>query len=737
MEKSFFFKDALWIGKMTRNEKNFTVIRGRFTISEIHKVTLNVLGLGFFKCYVNGRCINPDTFLPLSSDFEPSCDPCNEILSGHRIYVPHFDITPFVTKGENVIAIHFGGGWYTHSRRVFGLPKAIYCISEHHEKGDTDYFVSDGNCKAGDGFVFDYEFVKYESHDYGICADCLAKDFDDSVWENAIATEEPDTEYDLTDCPVDKLIGKLVPTVVKKTENGIIYDCGKNTTGYPQLEINAKKGDTVTVRFSEGLGPEKDLDPVHMHNQSFTVISDGKGRTVQPEFTWYCFRYFEVTGDAVPVCVKEIYADIERASDFECDNETLNWTYNTFIHTMLCNMHTGHPSDCPHLERRGYTGDGQLTCHAVLTTLDAGEFYKKWLRDIADGQDKISGHIQYTAPYIRSGGGPGGWGCAIVEVPYQLYRHYGEAQILSQYYDNMRRYIDYLEAHSEFGLVTSDKAGQWCLGDWCGPNILYPDRDITSHDQQVMLPAPFVNTYFMVKSLITMKKIALIIGRDEDVQEYDEKIKARKKAIQAAYFNTFDGNFIMNVQGANAYAVDMGLGDKTTYPNMVEYYTKLGYFDTGIFATDILIRTLFENGDGELAVDILTNDGVQGYEHWRKNGATTFHEYWDSNRSRSHCHPMFGSPVAYFFEYLLGIKQTERSCGYSELVISPKAISKFNRMSGGLQTPHGRVTVCYEREENGVRFCISVPEGCKAVFSIPSLERELFAGENSFSVHGI
>ena len=50
------------------------------------------------------------------------------------------------------------------------------------------------------------------------------------------------------------------------------------------------------------------------------------------------------------------------------------------------------------------------------------------------------------------------------------------------------------------GVITSDKKGEWCLGDWCGPNILYPDRDITSHNQQVFLPAPMVNTYFMVKS---------------------------------------------------------------------------------------------------------------------------------------------------------------------------------------------------------------------------------------------
>lgn len=733
MEKSFFFKNAAWVGKADRTAKTFTVLRGHFEINEISKVTLNVLGLGFFKCYINGKCINPDTFLPLSSDYEASCDPCEEVLSGHRVYVPNFDITPFVTLGENVIAIHFGGGWYTHSSRIFGLPKAIYCIAEHCDNGQIRYFVSDQSCRVGHSFISDYEFVQYEHQNYSISDECLSADFDDSVWENAALTEDLDTEYCVSDCPIDELMDQLPLKVVQKNGNSVIYDCGRNTTGYPALELKAPKGQAISVRFGEELLPDGSLDPAHMHKQSYQVISDGSGRIVQPEFTWYCFRYFEVTGDAVPLCVKEIYADIAPASTFECDNETLNWTYHTFIHTMLCNMHTGHPSDCPHIERRGYTGDGQLTCHAVLSTLNAKAFYLKWLQDIADCQDKQSGHIQYTAPYIRSGGGPGGWGCAIVEVPYQLYKHYGDIWVLSKYYNNMRSYIDYLEMHSEFGLVTSDKAGEWCLGDWCGPNILYPDKDITSHNQQVMIPAPFVNTYFMVKSLQTMRQIALLLHRDEDAAEYDQKIQERKRAIQAAYFNTFDSNFIMNVQGANSFAVDLGLGDSNTYSQMVNYYKKLGYFDTGIFATDVLIRTLFENKDAELAVDILTNDGTQGYEHWRRNGATTFHEYWDSNRSRSHCHPMFGAPVAYFFEYLLGIKQTEGSRGYSELVISPKAISKFGRMSGSMETPKGTVAVAYEKVQGTIDFRISIPVGCKAVFRMDSLERELSEGENNLS----
>ena len=236
------------------------------------------------------------------------------------------------------------------------------------------------------------------------------------------------------------------------------------------------------------------------------------------------------------------------------------------------------------------------------------------------------------------------------------------------------------------------------------------------------------------KALQKMAEIARVIGKEEDASEYGQKIELRKRAINAAYFNTFDGNFIMNVQGANAFAVDLGLGDERTYSNLVRYYQKMGHYDTGIFATDILTRVLFERGDGDLALRLLTGEGEQGFARWRENGATTFHEYWDSNRSRSHNHPMFGAAVAYFFEYLLGIRQREQTAGYRDLIIAPQAVSELNVMRGSISTPAGTVAVAYEREDEKVRFKITVPAGVKAVFRYFDTERELTAGENEFEL---
>lgn len=723
MNCEYFFKNAKWMGSPTATAESFSVLRGHFDAEGAKRVTLNVLGLGFFKCYINGHCINPDTFLPLSSEYESKSLPEDETFTGKRIYVPRFDITEFVKAQDNVIDIHFGGGWYTFKYRTFGLPKAIYSIAVEGN-GETVYYGSNESCSIAKSFVEGYYLLQYEEHNY-------ASTPDDIAFERAVEAEAPDTEYCTTDCPVDALIRTVPFKKIGKGENGTVYDCGANITGYPVIKISAPKGETVKVTLAEEIDNSGRLHPSYIHGQHFTVVSDGTPREVQPEFTWFGFRYLELEGEGEISCVKLIHADLPVSSTFECDNETLNWTYKTFLHTMLCNMHTGHPSDCPHLERRGYTGDGQLTCHAVLSTLDARAFYEKWLQDIADSQDSVSGHVQYTAPYIRSGGGPGGWGCAIVEVPYQLYRHYGDKAVLEKYYQNMMRYIDYLESHSEYGLITSDKKGEWCLGDWCTPIILYPGKDIGRYAKQVFLPAPFVNNYFMIKSLEKMSEIAHIIGKDSDIPEYEEKIDYRKSVTKAAYYDPYNGSYFGNINGANAFAIDVGLQDSNkTYPYMIDYYTKLGCLDTGIFGTDILIRVLFETGNSDLAVDLLTADGAQGFEQWRRRGATTLHEYWDSDISRSHSHPMFGAPVAYFFEYLLGIRQRKDTAGYTDLVIEPLSTSKFNRMSGSMTTPNGTVAAAYKKVDDRTHFTVEIPANTRAVLLFDKKEYPLKSGKN-------
>ena len=151
-------------------------------------------------------------------------------------------------------------------------------------------------------------------------------------------------------------------------------------------------------------------------------------------FSWYAFRYIKVEGDAELVSVLRTHTNTPVTSSFESSDKTLNWIYDAYLNTQRSNMHHGMPSDCPHFERRGYTGDGQLTCRSAMHLIDMHAFYTKWMEDISDCQDRLTGHIQYTAPYTHSGGGPGGWGSAIVVLPYEMWKHYGDDKNLERFY---------------------------------------------------------------------------------------------------------------------------------------------------------------------------------------------------------------------------------------------------------------------------------------------------------------
>ncbi len=720
MTQKDMFGKAIWVGKKDVSALDFSILYGCFDLPNSAVVKIRTVGLGFFRLYVNGVCVNPEGYLPLSSDFHKRNVPEGEILTGHRLYVSEFDVTKLCLVGKNALEIHFGGGWYTWDYNYFGLPKAIYSVLAD----DEQIAFSSENDLIGKSYVSDYMFRgnPHELHDRTL--DLKAE------IGNAVKAEQIDTRYMFTTCPKDNRICELSAVKVAETKNGIVYDCGKNISGYPEIKVKARAGETVKVRMAEELLSDLSLDPYYTHNQEFIVVSDGSERIERAEFQWYGFRYFEIIGNAEPVCVAVVHADVRVTSSFKSDNVTLNWIYETFVNTMLNNIHTGHPSDCPQIEKLGYTGDGQVTCHAAMSVIDVKETYRKWMEDISDCQDIVSGHIQYTAPYCLAGGGPGGWGSAIVEVPWQFYKHYGEKSQLEKYYPQMLRYIEYLDEHSQGGLVTSSQPGLWCLGEWCAPAVhsaVHTDRK----NQQIIMPPSFVNTYFKVKSLKTIAKIARIIGKEEDVPDLIRRADEASCVIKTMFHDAFADNYFDSLHGANAFAIDIGMNGKL-YKNLVSYYEGLGFLDTGIFGTDVVIRTLFKGGDGKLAVDLLTSDAEVSFEHWRKQGATSFREYWQDENNRSHSHPMFGSPVAYFFEYLLGIKQKEYAGGYSDLVIEPVFVSKLNTVSGHMDVPSGRVGVSYTKNDGKVNMSVNIPNGVKAVFVYSDMARKLEAGKNEF-----
>ncbi len=712
MTESLNFRDTKWIG--TGRKETPALIKKEFNFTKDTKAEITVACMGTFILTVNGKPVSDDLFLPLNTDFEKRYDiPYGDILFNeelaHRLYCPRFDMTKLLHEGRNTLTFYLAPGFY--EEYGYGTAKLSWDIAITDKDGNTQHFYPDGTEKYTRFHVKEADVIRGEAHDYTDCTE---------VWENTVIHEAPDTCYFLQDCPSDRVIRKLTPRYLGND----IWDAGEVMTGYPVIKSN--KAQKITVRYGELLNDDCTLDEMHIYGQHTDYITDDNERILHPEFTWLCFRYFEVIGDCEVLDCLVIHSDVDVSSEFECSDDTLNWVRKAYIRTQLANMHCGIPSDCPHTERRGYTGDGQLTCAAAMMQLDARKFYRKWISDICDCQDRRTGHIQYTAPFVPSGGGPGGWGCAIVVVPYEFYKAYGDKSVFDETFGKMLRWFDYMESHSENELVTSDLPGVWCLGDWCAPT-----QNQLNKLNGMLIPRPFVNTYFFIKSMEYFLEICDITGNTQYKKEISEKIAVKKEAITETYFNAETGNFADNEQGANAFAVDIGLGDERTFSNIIKHYTETKMFDTGIFGTDIVTRVLFERKRADVAFMLLTSKEETSYYNQIQNGATTLLEYW--NGVRSQCHPMFGAVTRYLFEYILGIKQEKNAEGYKKVIIEPVCMEYLPCAKGKIQTVKGEIAVSYDSD----KLEVSVPESTEAVLKLRNREYLLNCGKNLFKLQDI
>jgi alpha-L-rhamnosidase len=411
--------------------------------------------------------------------------------------------------------------------------------------------------------------------------------------------------------------------------------------------------------------------------------------------------------------VEVVHTDVKVDSDFKSSNSVLNWIYQAFVRTELCNMHDGFPSDCPHRERLGYTGDGQMTAFSAMLTLDSKEFYKKWIQDIADGQNLENGHVQYTAPFMGGGGGPGGWGGAIIFVVYSYYKRYGDLEIVEEYFSNMLKYVEYMQAHSINGLVSNAEEGCWCLGDWASQDKNLPDTRL-------------VNSVLFVHALNQLSQMAKDIGKKKYVDGFNAKIKEIKTAIQKEFYDVQTCSFDNGRTGADAFALSIGLGNEQTLKNLVEKYSKLGRVDTGFIGIYYLIKTLLENDQIDLAYELLTTTKKGSFGYMKKQGATTINEHLDMGNYVSDCHPMFGSVCELLFTHILGLQISNDK----EFLICPKIPTKLKNAKGTITVGKEKITLGFDQSKDKINYVANIPLDKKAILVYKNKTYKLLSGKN-------
>ena len=719
------FENAVWIGASEPCPS--PLISRRFEVSGDGPTELYITGLGYFEARINGKLVTADRFIPVQSDYEKRNTsafyyPIHDTMT-YRIYYYRYDISAMVRKGENLLEIQLGNGWYIQTERCgegkmsYGdRLKAIYSI----HAGDQQ-IVSDGSETWHSSQILYNNLFVGEVHDAR---------FADKEEKPVQILPTPLSEMSEAIGTPDKVTRRIMPKCIVKTEDKRIYDVGENISGVVRVTSYGQEGEKVTLRFAEVLNEDASLNFTstgancrranrELQIQTDEFICNGNGNVFEPKFVWHAFRYFEVTGPIALAEVLVIHSACKVTSTFDSSSEVMNFLYESFIRTQLNNMHGSIPSDCPHRERLGYTGDGQVACQAAMTTLDTKEFYRKWIRDILDCQDIENGHVQHTAPLLGGGGGPGGWGCAIVIVPYQYYKQFGEVEMLEQCYEPMCRWIKYLLSRMENGLVVREEEKGWCLGDWCTL-------------EKCQIPEPYVNTYYFIKSLRMLKEIAGILGRTEALAYMNELDERSCKAMITA-FRGEDGHFCGGIQGADAYAVDIQLGGadpaELLAAGLAAKHDAMGYFDTGFLGTSVLVDVLFRYGYADVVFKLWESEMPGSFLYMKRHGATTIWEHW-TDEKKSHNHPMFGGCSHHLFSSILGITQEQDSVGYEKLVIAPQIPEKLQKAGGSMMIPAGEVSVAFEQRDGRIIWDIVLPEGKNAVFRYKEVELMLKGREH-------
>ncbi|GGD62854.1 family 78 glycoside hydrolase catalytic domain [Paenibacillus nasutitermitis] len=703
----------------------------------VRKATVYVSGLGYYEFYLNGRKIGDHVLVPNWTDYdnrriEGLLYPFDDQTSKRVSYI-QYSLTEALAQGDNALGLMLGNGFYNQAERTiegkmsYGSPKLILQLMIEYEDGSVDCILSDESWTCSGGpIVFNNVF-------YGEIYDARLEQrgwadigFNDSAWNNARLVCPPAGRLTSQLSPPDKVIDTIAPVSRTELKPGVyIFDFGQNISGWVRIRLTGSAGQRVILRFAEEIGENGELDMISTGGEDQVqtdvyILKGGGKEEYEPRFVWHGFRYAEVNGypgipEITDLDAVVVHAAVASAGGFECSEPLLNQVQAAYRWSQLTNLHGGVPSDCPHRERLGYTGDGHLTAEAAVYNFDMASFYTKWIGDISDSQNRQTGFVPHTAPFNGGGGGVA-WGSAYVIMPWLMYRMYGDRRLLMEHYEGMKRWIAYLGTRNEGGyLVRFEEPDSWFLGDWCIPG-------------ESELPPVLVNNFYYAHISRIMAQVADVLGYTEDHRLFSNLFRNLCRSFNEEFFDRDKACYSIGRQGADVFPFVLGcVPDENidqVWERVLQHYQEEldGHLDTGIFGTYFLFDLLSERGKTDTALGMVLKKDYPGYGYMIENGATTLWESWDGHDS--HNHPMFGSVSAWFYKYLAGIAPHPESVAFGQAIFKPFGTSVLSHASASVHTIRGLYSIRWSRE-NADRWDVDVviPPNCSADIYFPQAHK--------------
>lgn len=700
--------------------KEFVIKKG------IKKAVVYVCGLGFYEMYFNGSRIGDQVLAPAVTNYDKRS--LKKLLypyddqSTQRVLYNVFDVTSHLKKQKNVIGMVLGNGWYNQRDRVveghmwYDVPKMILQLEIEYTDGSRETVVSDTTWKTATGPILHDAIFTGEVYDARRELGSWNREaYDAAAWQSALAVRPPTGALQAQTIPFTKVMGTVDTSFEQVNDSVYLFSLPETVSGWCRLSVKGRAGDTVKLRFISDEG----LD----YGQEDTYILKGGGREEkwEPKFTWHAFKKIEVVAaggvgiSKQSIRVKSIYTDVRETGNFECSNELFNNIFQAYKRTMRANF-KGIISSDPHRERLAYTGDGQVITESLLYGYDMTHLLRKFVADMSDASNKKTGYVPHTAPFGGGGGGPA-WGSAYVLIPWNYFCHYGDTALLREHYQGMKHWVEYLRTRTDDkGIVVREEPGGWCLGEWSTPH------------NRIEIPASLVNTAYFYHVTGILADVANILEKYDDENNLRTRAQTIKKNFNAAFYNEATHHYWEGKQGADVFALAFGLVPEDKYGKvfaaLLEHLKKVNYhFDTGILATPLLLKVLTQNGRVDLAYKLMDQRDFPSYGYLADKKNNTLWETWNgdgNDEGCGHCHPMFGSVVAWFYHSLAGIKPDQSHPGMKHFYIEPVIVADLKYCKATCHSLYGKISSDWRIDENGnLNLKIEVPANTSATVVMP------------------
>lgn len=753
---SVFKKDSFktkWADVDTLSAKSIILRKGFDTgRKRITDAVVYVCGLGHYRLNINGATVGDAEFAPVWSEYDKT------------VYYNVFDVTDLITAGGNAVSVLLGNGMfnvqrmgrYSKLQTSFGPPQMLLRLEINYADGTRQVIKSGGDWKYSLSPITFNSIYGGESYDARLEQQgCCKAGFDDSRWRKAVVTEGPKgrltpqtvqpvrimERYGIKSwkpIPADSLASASKSTKREIHPSAFVADMGQNLAGFPEITVSGKRGQKVTLIVAEKLTRQGACDQRQtgrQHYYEYTLKGDGTDETWHPHFSYYGFRYIQVEGavlegqpnpDGLPVLKRLnscfIYNSAEEVSSFECSNPLFTDTHRLIERAERSNMQ-GVLTDCPHREKLGWLEQDHLCGPSLLYNYDMTRYAPKVIRDITDTQ-KADGMVPTTAPQYISFGNlfddSPEWGSTLVILPFMYYDQYGDSTLITDNYEPMRRYVDYLTTRADNGIVSHG------LGDWYDYG---PWRAGFSKNT----PVPLVATAHYIFDLQLLVRAARMTGRTADAEKYSVMLDKTVESFNREFFKPDSCTYGTGSQTSNALPLYLGLtgGNKqgvlaSLVNDIKEHGNRL---TTGDVGNRYLFQTLAQNGLNELLYTMLNHYETPGYGFQLRHGATTLTEQWDPNQGSSLNHFMMGQIDEWLFKTLAGIQNQPGTHGLRHLLIQPTLVGDLQYVKASTHSLYGKISVDCTRTS----LTVEIPVGSDATVVLPNGERkQVGSGQHTF-----